>query len=172
MEPIIIKTGQKLTKFWDMTRLSLTSVMLAVWIGTFHFYFNFTLLQQIYGLGIFIATTCLAHAIHYYSVVTVEYSIGMLGLYGYEASLNKRHPFKSKRICKLQEIREIYIQDHPRSALRHFLVIETPKQVIKISVFGSKCIPEALRDDIRSLSRRYKNLTDEQLAIQNLANMF
>jgi hypothetical protein len=171
IQPIIIKTGKKLKKFWSLSRMSVTSIMLAMWIATFHFYFNFTIWQQICGLSIFAATTCLTHAIHHKKNVTLEYSLNMLGLYCYQTSFTNSHYVHSKRICNLVEIGKVYMKENKRCVFKHLLIMETPNKIIKIRVFDRVERVRQLCDDIDQLKHKYLNIEiyRAQTAISNSA---
>jgi hypothetical protein len=163
MEPIFIKTGEKLTKFWSKTRLILTGIVLSLWIITFHFSFHFTVLQQVCGLVIFAAVTCLAQAIHHKQLVTLEYSLNIMGLYCYQTSFNNKLLVRSKRICKLQEIKQICVKENTRCIFIHHLILKTRKKVIKIKVFGRIQTIQQLCDHITEMKKRYESSDIEKM---------
>jgi hypothetical protein len=138
MYPIVIKTGEKLVKFWTIQRSISFGAVLFLWIVLCNLMFHSSFQQVCFNMVFIYSSTSIAHLLHIRKRVIWGYNFTPLGLYRCEMS------FTTSSITPIQiaTINEIDVVYYSKKNLIIKTTVGTFKVKMKGEVMAHKCARE------------------------------
>jgi hypothetical protein len=167
MEPILIETGEKLQKFWTISRLILNgcSICVVVVIGT---KLNYNQSQISFLIIAYMIGVAIAQFQHYLKIVTWGYGINKFGLYRYQNSFQSGKV--STLLCETVNLQSVRAFSDQKNMFKYFLEIKTPNEAIIIPIVQGEKVARDLEQKINNFIelRKADPRTTTQLAFDGL----